>query len=457
MHLQDKRYFIIIEDLWEVSVWDVVRHAFPDCSVGSRIITTAADEDVALACCSYDPEHNYIMEPLSVAHSKELFIRTVVGSGNGNPQLSDDVSVEIERKCGGLPLAIIWTAILVANQPPTKQKIFQMETEHELCKLEKEPILDSDVKNFLDNNMRTYSTPVEILNQILKLFYNNLPHCLKTCLLYLSVYPENYLILKGDLVNLWIAEGFICETEGKDKIEVAGNYFDILVSLCLIQRVDINSNKPHHLEGVVEEDGEDDHDRQPYVVHPTVYDFITQRSMEDNFITIVDYSQPTVALKDKIRRLSIHFGSATYGTIPASIGLSQARTLSFIGLSSCMPSLVDFKLVRVVILHLWADDRDMEFSLGDICKLLLLRYLQVRCNVPVQLPGKMGYLKHLETLEVDSEVKAVPQDIFHLPRLVHVRLGRKTYLPPAPVDSVNAILSDDSSRMPSPVTPFASK
>nr|XP_034580644.1 disease resistance protein RGA5-like [Setaria viridis] len=275
-HLQDKRYFIILDDLWAVSVWDTVSRAFPESNCCSRIVTTTTIKDVALACCSYNPEHIFKMKSLSHDHSIGLFTRTVFGSGKECPQKFHDVSDEITGKCGGLPLAITCIAALVASQQET--------VHHWEC-----------IQKFLRQNLRTKPTSVEILKQVLNLCYSSLPRCLKTCLLYLSVYPENYLILKEDLVKQWIAEGFVCAMEQKDIPQVASRYFDQLVSLGLIQRIDMISCDKKGL---------------PYVVHPTVFEFITCKSIEDNFITIIDYSQSTIALTEKVRRLSLHFGSA---------------------------------------------------------------------------------------------------------------------------------------------------
>ncbi|XP_039793252.1 disease resistance protein RGA5-like [Panicum virgatum] len=387
-HLQDKRYFIIIDDLWAVSVWDTVSRAFPEGNCCSRIVTTTTLKEVALACCSYDPENIFKMKSLSHGHSTELFVTTVFGSGKECPQKFHDVSDEITEKCGGLPLAIICIATLVSSKP---------EAGHQW----------EYIQNFLLENLRTNPTSVEILKQVLNLCYSSLPHCLKTCLLYLSVYPENYFILKEDLVKQWIAEDFICAKEEDDIVEVASSYFDELVSLGLIQRMDINRNK----KGL------------HYVVHPTVFEFITCKSMEDNFITVIDYSQSTVALTEKIRRLSLHFGSATYATIPESMARSEIRSLSFMGLLNCMPSLANFKLVRVMILHVLVDNGEKSFPLTGIGGLLFLRYLQVRCNVTVQLPEEIGCLKHLETLEI-QRVAAVPSEIVCLASFKMKRFDR---------------------------------
>ncbi|XP_066340213.1 disease resistance protein RGA5-like isoform X2 [Miscanthus floridulus] len=401
-HLQDKRYFIVIDGLWDVSVWHIIKRAFP--AGNQRIITTTAVENVAHVCCSYDSNSIVNVECLGTDQAKNLFIDRAFGSEKGCPPQFNDFTDEITRKCGGFPLAIICTARLVASQPETEQ----------------EQQLDY-VTKFLPNNLSTHSSSMEILNQVLKLCYSSLPHYLKTCLLYLSVYPENYLLLKEDLVKQWIAEDFICTPEGKDIVDVAGSYFDELLSLGLIQRIDIVNS---YRKGLL-----------CYTVHPVVFDFITCKSMEDNFITIIDYSQSTVVLSEKVRRLSLHFGSATYATTPESVELSQVRSLSFIGLLGCMPSIAEFKLVRVMILHICSDDVDTRFSLSEICNLLQLRYLQVRCNVTVELPKQMC-LKHLETLEINAVVENVPSDIVHLSRLRHVRLGEKTNRTPGQMVSV---------------------
>ncbi|KAI4986300.1 hypothetical protein ZWY2020_018930 [Hordeum vulgare] len=44
-HLQDKRYFIVIDDLWETSAWDIIYSAFPEGDNCSRIIATVENVD----------------------------------------------------------------------------------------------------------------------------------------------------------------------------------------------------------------------------------------------------------------------------------------------------------------------------------------------------------------------------------------------------------------------------
>ncbi|XP_044338199.1 disease resistance protein RGA5 isoform X2 [Triticum aestivum] len=385
--MRQKEYFVIIDGLWATSVWDVVSRAFPQNGRCSRIITTTEVMEVALACCCFIPEHIFKMEALSDKDSEKIFLQRILVPGNQSPKQFDDVIPQIVRSCGGLPLAIIIVARILASQP---EKLEQWGSAH----------------NSFESIFGVNPTMEGFMGQILNVCFISLPRYLKTCLLYLSTYPEGYLFLKEDLVKQWVAEGFICANEGEDMEEVAKRYFDELVSMGLIQVMDINCN----------------YELFCYSVHQLVLDLITYKSIEENFITVVDYSQTTIPFNDKVRRLSLHFGSATYATTPTSSRLSQVRSLFFSGLFNCMPSFVVFKFLRVLNLHVWDDSGTTELNLTEICDLLQLRYLQVTCDVIVKLPDRIAGMKHLETLEINARSCDVPPDIVRHSSLLHLRL-----------------------------------
>uniref|UniRef100_A0ACD5XDJ7 Uncharacterized protein n=1 Tax=Avena sativa TaxID=4498 RepID=A0ACD5XDJ7_AVESA len=394
-YLQDKKYFVIIDDLWATSVWDVLSRAFPEGKCCSRIITTTEIMEVARACCGYCPDYIFQMEFLSDDDSQKLLLQRIL-LGNQSPQRFDHVLPHILRKCGGLPLAIIMAASLIASRP---EKLDQL----------------GFVQNSFGSNsgVRAHPTIEGFMGQLLNISFDTLPHYLKTCLLYLSTCPEGYIFLKDDLVNQWIAEDFICAHLGGDKEEVARTYFDELVTMGLIQVMGTNYS----------------YELLSYSVHHMILDHITYKATEENFVTVMDYSQTAMLLPDKVRRLSLHFGSATYAATPASTRLSQVRSLFFFGLFNCIPPFKGFKLLRVLNLHLWGDLGNTSFDLTGICELLRLRYLQVTCNVTVKLPVQIEAMKHLETLEINSRVYAIPPGIVRLPSLLHLCLRGGTNLP----------------------------
>ncbi|KAF2932688.1 hypothetical protein DAI22_04g016801 [Oryza sativa Japonica Group] len=342
----------------------------PDGNSCSRILTTTEIEDLALQSCSYDSKYIFKMKPLGEEDSRNLFFSTVFGSRPTCPPELSEVSYDIVKKCGGLPLAVVTIASLLASQ------------------LEKQEQWDYINKTLGYSLMANPN--LEGMKQLLSLCYNSLPQHLKACMLYFSTYQEDTIIWKDDLVNQWIAEGFICAIEGHDKEEISRAYFDELVDKKIIQPVHINDN------GEV----------LSCVVHYMVLNLITNTSIEENFIIAIDHSQATTRLADKVRRLSIHF-----------------RVLK------CVSFITGFRLVRVLILHIWGDEDSITVNLNKISELVRLRYLKVSSNVTLKLPTQMQGLQNLETMKIDGKICAVPSDIIHLPGLLHLSLPAKTNLP----------------------------
>ena len=114
---------------------------------------------------------SYNMEPLPYESSKELFYRRIFGSVGKCPKQFVEVCAKIIKKCGGVPLAIITTSGLLAN------KVRNIKDWYEYC---------DSIGLGLGSN-----PDMENMRKILSLSYYDLPAHLKTCLLYLSVFPED--------------------------------------------------------------------------------------------------------------------------------------------------------------------------------------------------------------------------------------------------------------------------
>ncbi|RCV37276.1 hypothetical protein SETIT_8G049900v2 [Setaria italica] len=408
-HLQQKRYFIVIDGLCETTSWDIIRNAFPEGAHCSRVLITTDIEEVALECCDYQSNASvtsapdfmldsdshfhaqvgiFKMEPLSTDHSMELFCNRVFGS---NPQFCEQLkkySEEIIRKCSGLPLATIIIASVFAGQTDNSE-------------------LWHHIKEYLSS--RNNLSSEDLLREIIVLSYYSLSQHLKTCLLYFSLYPEGYTFLKSDLVKQWTAEGFI--QKDKSANEIAECYFDELVSRGLVQTNHINLADEVMF----------------YTVHSTVFEVIRRKSVEENFTTVIDYSETIPKLSAKVRRLSLSFSNAKYATKPEGFTPLPARSLTFYGLVECLPSIMEFKLLRVLILEFWGD-REV-FDLSGINILLQLRYIKITTDSIIKLPVKMQGLTYLETLEIFARVLTVPSDIVLLPKLLHLHLQGDIKLP----------------------------
>jgi predicted DNA-binding protein with PD1-like motif len=334
------------------------------------------------------------MQPLGEDNSRKLFLGSVFGPQEGCPPELWEISHDIIRKCGGLPLAILTVASILSSQPSVQDRW-------------------DYVNKAIGYSLLTNPT-LEGMKQVLGLSYNSLPQHLKACILYTGLYEEDIIIWKDDLVNQWMAEDFIPATEGQDKKEVARSFFDRLISGKLILPVDINKN------GEV----------LSCMVHHMVLNLVIRsKSIEENFVTAIHHSQASSTLADKVRRLSLQFGNQEDAMLPTNMRLSQVRTLAFLGVFKCLPSVEQFRLLQVLILHFWGDKDIITFDITTISELFRLKYLKVTSNVTLELHNKIRGLQSLETLTIDARVSVVPSDIVHLPSLLHLSLPAETNLP----------------------------
>lgn len=100
--------------IWEEKTWDLIKFALPTINVSSRVITTTRNISVSQACHMSKDAIIHRMKPLSDKESRLLFNKRIFESENGCPDELEEVSKDI-LKCGGVPLAIITIASLLAS------------------------------------------------------------------------------------------------------------------------------------------------------------------------------------------------------------------------------------------------------------------------------------------------------------------------------------------------------
>ncbi|EMS47510.1 Disease resistance protein RPM1 [Triticum urartu] len=216
------RYFVVVDDIWDVDTWDIIKRAFPATSSTIRIITTTRMNSVTHLCCSSFSGHIYNIRALDMVHSRQLFHTRLFKSDEDCPSYLQEISKQILKKCDGLPLAIIAISGLLANTEKTK-------------------VLWNQVKDSIGHALER-NPSVEGMMKILSLSYFDLPPYLKICLLYLSMYLEDSTIEKEDLIRRWIAEGFI-HREGRYTAYELGerNQSKVVRRLCLKDVEEANS------------------------------------------------------------------------------------------------------------------------------------------------------------------------------------------------------------------------
>ncbi|KAF7088748.1 hypothetical protein CFC21_091820 [Triticum aestivum] len=392
------RYLIVVDDLWDQSTWNIISCIFPEVGKGNRVIVTTRMDDVAMCTCRNNRKCVYKMKPLKEEDSRMLFFNRVFGSEYDCPPQFKDVSAEILKKCGGLPLAIITIASLLANRQ-TRSKD------------EWESIINSLGAKFATN------PTLEEMRSILNLSYIHLPLHLRPCLLYLGMYPEDKKIKRQDLVLQWVAEGFVNNCHGLDFEDVGKSYFNELINRSLIQPTGTSNS------------GEVEYCR----VHDIMLDLIVSKCAEENFISVAYNCEDMArmhAYEYKVRRLSLKSSAndATLGIIGAS--MSQVRSFAQFGESKYTPALSLFKYLRVLVYD-FPYQRGTTVDLTVIGQLFQLRYLSV-CAFAciIDLPTEIRGLVHLETLEISGHsAQIIPSDIVCLSRLSRLTLPYGTCLP----------------------------
>ncbi|TKY45299.1 Disease resistance protein RPM1 [Spatholobus suberectus] len=218
-HLGDKRYVILFDDVWNEKFWDDIEHAVIDDKNGSRILITTRYKKVVAFCRRSSFIYVHEMQPLSEEKSLELFYKKAFqydfDFDECCPEEFVDISLEIVKKCKGLPLAIVAIGGVLSRKDKSalEWKLFSQNISLEL-----------------ESNCE-----LTIITEILGLSYDDLSDNLRCCLSYFGMYPQGYEVKFDRLIGQWIAEGFVKPGRGKTLDEVAQQYLIELILRSLVQ------------------------------------------------------------------------------------------------------------------------------------------------------------------------------------------------------------------------------
>ncbi|VAI00303.1 unnamed protein product [Triticum turgidum subsp. durum] len=388
--LDGRRYLLLVDDIWSVETWETIRNWLPhDNTKDSRVIVTTRFHAVGAACSERDgTDYLHTVNVLSDADSKSLFHQ---GVSECPSREKEEINEEIWKYCGGLPLAIVTMAGLVACNPTKNNDHWS-----KVC------------KSLFPEQVAPLT--LEGVTRILDYCYNDLPADLKTCSLYLSIFPKGSKVSKKRLTRRWISECFVAEKQGLSAEEVAETYFNQLVSRKIIRPVDHSSN------GKV----------KSFKVHDMILEYIVSKSSEENFITVVGghWLMPTPS--NKVRRLSMQSSGSKHGNSTKGMNLSQVRSLTAFGSQNRRLPFHSFNngIIQVLDLEGWKGLTDKHMN--DICKMLVLKYLSLRRTEVSEIPSKIEKLQYLETLDIrETNVGVLPKAFGQLKQLRSMLGGNK--------------------------------
>ncbi|VAI70261.1 unnamed protein product [Triticum turgidum subsp. durum] len=261
---------------------------------------------------------------------------------------------------------------------------------------------------------------VKDMNMILSLSYYDLPSHLKPCLLYLSIFPEDFEIKRDWLIWRWLAEGFIqCDKEETRLFEIGERYFNELMNRSLIQPAKIND------EGTV----------VTWRIHDVVLDLICSLSSAENFIFILNNAECHAPnLQRKFRRLSLHNIKAKVQNHQFdSTSLSKVRTFAVFSPVACdwLPSLSSFHFLRVLDLgNCGSHESSSGLNLKYVRNLIHLRYLGLKGADVHELPVDISKLQLLQILDIQgTRINELPASIVQLRNLICLSVDSGLRLP----------------------------
>lgn len=383
--LLNKRYLIVLDDVWQVEKWDAVKYAFPSAECGSRVMITTRHADVATASFVDYGGNIHTMKPLPDEDSWELFCRKTF-QGNSCPTNLECICRFILDKCEGLPLPIVAISGVLASKDTSR-------------------VVDWDLVRRTFRAEINDNDRLKKVDKVLSLSFSDLPYYLKSCFLLFSVFPEGHAIESMKLLRLWVAEGFIEAKQGKTLEEVAEEYLNELLNRSLLQVAETSSDgrvKTCH-------------------VHHLFKDIAVRKSSEQNFAAAVVANEQSLPYPEKVRRLSIQNNSQP---LQQNWSLSRLRSLFMSGVekSSVKATLArDLKLLHILDLQ-GAPLRRFPVQVVDMH---YLKYLSLRNSAIKAIPSWIGQLVNLETLDLKhTYVTDLPVEITKLIKLRHLPVYR---------------------------------
>ncbi|XP_022717004.1 probable disease resistance protein At4g27220 [Durio zibethinus] len=211
--LEGKRYVLILDDVWKrFSLLDVGIPE-PTLSKERKMVLTSRSIEV---CKSMGCEVVKV-QPLSKEESMNLFLDHVGHSVLQNQNLEDIIGKIVEQ-CGGLPLAIVTIA-------------GSMKGVDDLCEWR-------NALNELCERVKSVKGLDTEIFEHLKFSYDRLGDSkIQNCFLYCSLYPEDYVIEKVELIESWIDEGLLDGLGTRQAMHDRGHsILNKLENNCLLER-----------------------------------------------------------------------------------------------------------------------------------------------------------------------------------------------------------------------------
>ncbi|KAJ0765110.1 putative P-loop containing nucleoside triphosphate hydrolase, leucine-rich repeat domain superfamily [Helianthus annuus] len=362
--LKDRKYLVVLDDIWDCKAWNDIRMYFPDDKTGSRVLFTSRDIDISLHVQAARSAH--VLRLRTQDESWDIFMKKVFRTGICPSDLEEQGKV-ITQKCKGLPLAIVIAAGLLKNN----------------WSIEWWTQIATSLNSFM------VSDPSQYMDS-LAFSYNHLPPHLRPCFLYLAAFPEDYEIPVSKLIRLWIAQGFIHQTGSRILEDVAEDILMDLIKRSLVMTPTIRAN------GQV----------KTCRIHDILRDFCLRKAKEESFL-------PNIYTYDKIS--SMLFYPSELGKLlleGRSIHIETYKALKILDVVSIPISSFPCEAVQLINLRYLAIQAREGSPQASISNLVYLQTLVILSRKNVMIPKSIWNMVNLRHLYIKSGENLIEQPCF---------------------------------------------
>ncbi|KAG6671094.1 hypothetical protein I3843_Q016100 [Carya illinoinensis] len=404
-NLNGKKFLLVLDDVWSEKPihQEFLSQLLHYGTRGSTILVTTRNDSVASAMHAIATHHLDLLRENDCwsLFEKHAFRR---GSCNADPKIKE-IGRQIVKKCKGLPLAIKAIGDLLGSESDHVERYWTT-------------ILKS---NLWDVRMeKTNIIPA------LWLSYKYLPSNLKRCFAYCSIFPKDHFFKKDELVLLWMAEGFLQQSEIETMEEVGNGYFNDLVSRSLFQQ-----SRSFFWPG--------------FVMHDLVNDLA--KSVTGKFGFTME-SNSSKEIGEMTRYLSCCI-KRSLGSEKIEKQLFKAKQLrTLLAIDGRLPALTNYckkneedllvpadSSIGLRVLSLPETSWDMIIKSFDFSKMKHLRYLDFSFTDIDGLPDSICMLCNLQTLKLSecSKLDKWPRDMWKLINLRHLEFEESPGLKEIPI------------------------
>uniref|UniRef100_A0A6N2KC40 AAA+ ATPase domain-containing protein n=1 Tax=Salix viminalis TaxID=40686 RepID=A0A6N2KC40_SALVM len=400
--IRGKRFLLVLDDVWneDSTKWEQLKNSLKrGCLPGSRFLVTTRNTKVASIMGSSSTD---ILELglLSPDECWSLFSQFAFFEKNSRERENlEETGRKIAERCRGLPLAAKTLGSLLRFKRSR-----------------------AEWESVLNNHVWEIKEAENKLLALLWLSYHDLPIEMRPCFLYCAVFPKDYTFTRDTLIKLWMAQGFLRETQNQG-MEVTGEEcFEALAARSFFQ--DFKKN-------------EDDGRIIICKMHDIVHDFAQSMTKNESFSVEID-GGTTESKIDSFSRDARHsmvvFSYYDTHSFPATIlSFKKLRSLIVDGCRGGRPLPMNVALPDLIanlscLRTLKLADCGIKKVPSIIGKLIHLRHVDLSRNPIKELPEEMCELYNMQTLDVSlcRELEKLPDNIGKLIKLRHLRVKERS-------------------------------